>query len=333
MPISVRQPKQDDTRANLRFIEQPRPQVNEVDEVLAGLKQTPPRLSPKYFYDETGSGFFETITTLPEYYLTRTEASIFKDNIEEIVSALGVGDIIIEPGSGNCTKARRLLAAARPAAYVPIDISADFLREAATQTASDYPDTEVIAIAADFTQSWDFSDAIPAGRRIVFYPGSTLGNLDPVEARRFFARLAEVIGSDGGILLGIDLHKSAAVLEPAYDDAQGVTAAFNRNMLTVVNAHTGANFTPENWQHEARYNETAHRVEMALVAKSDQAVSIDDEVLSFARGAEIRTEHSHKYTAEMLDELAANSGLVVSHQWLDAEKLFCVALMEPAPKP
>ena len=316
--------------SNLRFIQTERPLVDETLEVLASLSEELPRLSPKYFYDSRGSELFEEITVLPEYYLTRSEAEIFDRHLDDIAQALGSGDIIIEPGSGNCGKVRPLLKRAAPSAYIPIDIAGDFLWAAAANTALEHPNLGVTAIAADFTQSWTFLEEIPKGRRIVFYPGSTLGNFDPSAQQDFIRQLAQVVGTQGGILLGVDLHKDSATLQRAYDDAAGVTAAFNRNMLAVVNARTGANFELKEWRHQARYNSEMRRIEMELVAQSTQTVTIGDQTLKFSEGAIIRTEHSHKFTMASIQDLAAAAAMTVTHHWLDSNARFCLALLQNA---
>jgi L-histidine N-alpha-methyltransferase len=314
--------------SNLRFIQTERPLIDETLEVVASLSEELPRLSPKYFYDSRGSELFEEITALPEYYLTRSEAEIFDRHLAEIAQALGSGDIIIEPGSGNCSKVRPLLTQAAPSAFIPIDIAGDFLWAAAANIALEHPNLAVTAIAADFTQSWTFLEDIPEGRRIVFYPGSTLGNFDPDAQQDFIRQLAEVVGTQGGILLGVDLHKDSATLQRAYDDAAGVTAAFNRNMLAVVNARTGSNFEPKAWRHQARYNSEMRRIEMELVAQSTQSVTIGDQTLKFSEGAIIRTEHSHKFTMNSIRDLAAAGGMTLTHHWLDSHNRFCLALLQ-----
>jgi dimethylhistidine N-methyltransferase len=314
--------------SNLRFIQTERPLIDETLEVVASLSGELPRLSPKYFYDSRGSELFEEITALPEYYLTRSEAEIFDRHLAEIAQALGSGDIIIEPGSGNCSKVRPLLTQAAPSAFIPIDIAGDFLWAAAANIALEHPNLAVTAIAADFTQSWTFLEDIPEGRRIVFYPGSTLGNFDPDAQQDFIRQLAEVVGTQGGILLGVDLHKDSATLQRAYDDAAGVTAAFNRNMLAVVNARTGSNFEPKAWRHQARYNSEMRRIEMELVAQSTQSVTIGDQTLKFSEGAIIRTEHSHKFTMNSIRDLAAAGGMTLTHHWLDSHNRFCLALLQ-----
>ena len=298
-------------------------------EVLDGLTQDQPRLSPKFFYDSAGSVLFESITQLPEYYPTRVEAEVFTAFMDEMAVAMGEGDVLIEPGSGNCAKARPLLEAARPAAFVPIDIAGDFLFTSAASVAEDFPDVAVIALAADFTGDWPFSEEIPEGRRVVFYPGSTLGNLEPHEAVAFLRQLGEIVDGNGGVLLGLDLHKDAATLEAAYDDSQGVTAEFNRNSLKVVNDATGANFAPEHWKHEAVYNVSEQRIEMYLVSTDEQRVRIGDTELQFGHGDRIHTESSYKYTRAGLEKLAAEAGFSVSHFWTDPGARFSVSYLSP----
>lgn len=318
-----------DEPSNLRFIETSRPVVDETREVVASLSEQPPRLSPKYFYDSQGSELFEAITELPEYYLTRAEAEIFGRHLDEIVEALGVADVIIEPGSGNCSKVLPLLERALPHTFVPIDIAGNFLWEAAKDVARQLPELSVTAIAADFTRDWTFTQAIPAGHRIVFYPGSTLGNFEPDAQRDFITQLARVVGARGAILLGIDLHKDGVTLQQAYDDTAGVTAAFNRNILRVVNERAGADFKPDQWRHEARYNPDLRRIEMDLIAESEDAISVGGQGFVFPPGAAIRTEHSYKFTLEDIQHLAAHAGLSLAEHWLDNQSRFCLALLVP----
>jgi len=313
--------------SNLFFIDTEREAVDECEATLQSLTEVPPRISPKYFYDSRGSTLFEGITELPEYYLTRAEAEIFRDHGEAIAAVIRPGDTLIEPGSGNCEKVRHLLAYASPGSYVPIDIAGDFLLDAASRIALEWPSLEVTAVAADFTQAWTFEDQLPAGRRVMFYPGSTLGNFEPEAQRSFIQRLSRIIGGDGGILLGVDLHKDATLLQQAYDDSAGVTAAFNRNMLRVVNDQLGADFQPEQWHHEARYNPRERRIEMDLVAGTAQQVSLGGQVLEFPAGSAIRTEHSYKFTLDDLSKLAAASNLRLAQHWLDTGNRFCLAFL------
>ena len=212
------------------------------EEILDGLSRRQKVINPKFFYDQRGSELFDEITRLPEYYPTRTEIAILTRHREAISEACGSGCLLIEPGSGSCEKARLLLDTLRPTAYVPIDISADFLRQAALQLGQEYPWLRIQAVCADFNNSWSFVDDLPAGKRVIFYPGSTIGNLEPEAAQRFLRRVRDIVGADGGALIGVDLHKSEARLNAAYNDSQGITADFNRNALTQVNALLGAKF-------------------------------------------------------------------------------------------
>ena len=312
---------------NLEFTDTGQTVIDERRALLATLAETPPRISPKYFYDSRGSELFEAITRLPEYYLTRAEAEIFNQHAREIAAVITPGDTLIEPGSGNCEKVRHLLQHTQPGAYVPIDIAGAFLLEAATQIARDWPALQVHAVAADFTQPWTFGNLLPGGRRIIFYPGSTLGNFEPDAQTAFIQRLSQTIGGNGGILLGVDLHKDSRTLQRAYDDSAGVTADFNRNMLRVVNAQLGSDFDPDAWRHEARYNDVQRRIEMDLVASSPQRITLGEAALEFHEGDAIRTEHSYKFTLEGIQSIAESGGLHLERHWQDSAGQFCVAFL------
>ena len=293
-------------------------------EILAGLGEPQKRLDPKWFYDERGSQLFDRITRLPEYYPTRTEMDILREHSGAIAECCGVDSLLIEPGSGSSEKARLLLDDLQPAAYVPIDISADFLRESALGLAREYPWLDLYAICADFNGGWDYLDDLPAQRRLVFYPGSTIGNLEPAQAEAFLRRIGEVVGSDGGLLVGVDTHKDTATLDAAYNDSAGVTAAFNRNMLRRLNELLGANFDEESFTHRAFYNTDLRRIEMHLVAREAQQVHCAGEVLEFAAGESLHTENSYKYAPRDFAELAGRAGLTMERSWLDDRGLFSV---------
>jgi dimethylhistidine N-methyltransferase len=298
-------------------------------EILEGLRAPRKSINPKYFYDERGSRLFEAITRLPEYYPTRTEARILSDNAAAIASACGPDCLLIEPGSGNCEKVRYLLDAVAPKAYVPIDISADFLQQAARDLAGDYPGLAIHAVCADFSAAWQATPSLPAGRRIIFYPGSTIGNLQPDEAREFLAGLQSWMGSAGGALVGVDLHKSAAVLNAAYNDSEGITAEFNLNILRHINTVVDAEFDPDDFQHRAFYDSDRQRIEMHLVSRRDQSVPCNGATIELARGETIQTEYSYKYTVPGFQELASSAGLTVRQSWLDDRELFSVHYLEP----
>lgn len=297
-------------------------------EILAGLQAKNKKIDPKWFYDAAGSALFEQITQLPEYYPTRTEIGILKQNRAAISACCGSNCVLIEPGSGNSEKARLLLDALRPAAYVPLDISADFLRETADQLGHDYPWLSINAICADFSQSWLFTESLPEGRRVVFYPGSTIGNLEPAEARDFLNRVRELIGGDGGLLIGVDLHKSSDRLHAAYNDDSGITARFNLNVLSHINAVLDADFDTGRFYHRAFYNTDERRIEMHLVSEREQSVSCADQDIRFENGESIHTENSYKYTVDDFAALAASAGLARRQSWLDDDNLFSVHYFE-----
>lgn len=297
-------------------------------EILAGLRRQPRSIPPKYFYDERGSKLFDAITRTTEYYPTRTEVLILQQYAGEIAKRLGTGSLLIEPGGGSCSKVRILLEDLQPCVYVPMDISRDHLRLAAEKMSVDYPWLEVHAACADFTRTVALPDEMPAGRRVAFFPGSSIGNFHPIGAQRFLANIAQLVGSDGSLLIGVDLKKDKKVLEAAYNDSQGMTAAFNLNLLEHVNRVLGANFNLSNWRHLAFYNEKHGRIEMHLQSKKIQTVTIEAESFEFDRDETIHTENSYKYSIEEFASLARRSGFVVDCVWTDAEQLFSVHLLK-----
>lgn len=301
-------------------------------DILSGLAASQKRLNPMWFYDERGSQLFDEITRLPEYYPTRTEVGILRDNAQAIAACCGAGCVLIEPGSGSSDKVRLLLDSLRPSAYVPVDISADFLRAAASGLGVDYPWLPVHAVCADFNAGWDFLADVPAGRRVVFYPGSTIGNLEPDAARAFLATLADIIGEDGGALVGVDTHKETAVLDAAYNDAAGVTAAFNLNVLRRLNELLDADFDEERFRHHAFYNEDRRRIEMHLISAGPQRVASRDSHFDFADGETIHTECSYKYSPADFAALADSAGLAIEKSWFDAGRLFSVHFLTRHPR-
>lgn len=292
--------------------------------ILRGLESSPKRLNPMWLYDERGSQLFDEITRQPEYYPTRTELAILRDNATAISGCSGEGCVLVEPGSGSSDKVRLLLDALRPSAYVPVDISADFLRDAAAGLGADYPWLPVHAVCADFNAGWDFLADVPGGKRVVFYPGSTIGNLEPEAARSFLTTLAAVIGEDGGALVGVDTHKETPLLDAAYNDAAGVTAAFNRNVLRRMNELLDADFDEARFRHHAFYDEEKRRVEMHLVSDGEQRVTAGGRPIRFADGETIHTECSYKYSPSAFADLADSAGLAIQHSWLDADNKFSV---------
>ena len=295
-------------------------------EILNGLSEQQKRLSPKFFYDERGSELFDEITRLPEYYPTTTERGIMDDCVAEIADLVGVEASIIEFGAGSSAKIRQLLSSLHePAVYVPVDISRDFLVAAAEDLAADFPDLEILPVAADFTQPFDLpSPKIMPRRNIVFFPGSTIGNFEPSAALSLLQVMYQEAGADGGLLIGVDLQKDASVLERAYDDPAGVTAEFNLNMLRHINQAFDADFDIERFEHVSLYNEDVGRIEMYLESVGDQVVNVSGRSFSFADGERILTEHSYKYTVDGFTALAAKAGFSVERVWTDERQYFAV---------
>lgn len=299
-------------------------------DLLAGLRARPRTIPSKYFYDERGSALFEQICELPEYYLTRTELAVLRESAAEIAALLGPRCLLIEYGSGSSTKARLLLDRLEaPAGYVPIDVSGEHLRALAASVADDYPELEVTPLVADFTGPLRLPPHPSEARRIVSFPGSTIGNLTPDEARELLAGIASLIGSDGAALIGVDLAKRRAILEPAYDDAAGITAEFNRNVLWHANRALGADFDPSCYAHCAIVNEAEGRMEMHLEALRPQVVTVAGERFEIEAGERIRTEYSYKYSVERFSKLARSAGLSVVRTWTDEARFFAVHYLEP----
>lgn len=306
------QPTQDDFRAA----------------VLAGLSRPDKALPCRFLYDAQGSILFDRICELPEYYPTRTETGILRRSASEIATHVGRAAQVVELGSGSSTKIRILLEALdEPRAYVPIDISAEHLRGAAQAIQDDYPHLRVEAICADYGQAFDLPPS-QAGRRIGFYPGSTIGNLTPEAARNFLALWADRLGRGAGMIVGVDLRKSPDILEPAYDDAQGVTAAFSLNLLARANRELGADFDLGQFRHEARYLADEGRIAIHLRALSDQAVRIGGRTFAFAEGERIHIEDSWKYSLDGFRALALDAGFEPVDCWVDADSLFSVHLLD-----
>jgi dimethylhistidine N-methyltransferase len=309
---------------NVNFEDQHPTQGDVRLEILQGLHLPKKTINPKFFYDELGSQLFDQITRLPEYYPTRTETAILRRHCKDIASRCGPGCIFIEPGSGSSEKVRILLDELRPEAYVPLDISAKFLQQSALQLGLEFPWLQIHAICADFGHNWTMSRDLPAGKRVVFYPGSTIGNLEPAAAIAFLTRMHDWIGVGGGALLGVDLHKSTDVLNAAYNDSAGITAAFNLNILDRINRLLPAEFKPEKFAHKAFYNQEQQRIEMHLVSLCSQAVPCGKETIEFYEDETIHTENSYKYTVQGFTELAGKAGLAVQTTWLDENELFSV---------
>lgn len=298
-------------------------------DVLAGLSQANKTLPCKYFYDATGSRLFDAICELEEYYPTRTELSILQADAPAIAAAIGPGRALVEYGSGSSVKTRLLLdRLVEPAGYVPVDVSREHLLAAAAAIAADYPGLRVTPVCADFTRPFALPPGL-AGRPVVYFPGSTIGNFEPAGARALLRQIAALPGCAGAVV-GIDLQKPVAVLEAAYNDARGVTAAFNLNLLARINRELGADFALDRFVHRAHYDTRHHRVEMRLVSRFDQEVRIADRAFTFAAGEAILTEMSHKYTLDGFADMALESGLRRERAWTDADRRFAVVLLRQA---
>jgi dimethylhistidine N-methyltransferase len=298
-------------------------------ELSAGLRQPKAQIAPKFFYDALGSRLFEAITELPEYYPTRTEAAIFTEHLAAIGQALGTGFTLIDLGCGSCIKAGRLFhAGVLPARYVAVDISVDFLRDSLNNLKRELPGIEMTGLGLDFTDDLALPGDLPMERRMFFYPGSSIGNFSPPEAGRFLKRLAGQIDATGGLLIGVDLIKDSALLDAAYDDPLGVTAAFNRNLLRHVNARLDADFAIGDWQHVAFYNAADARIEMHLEARRALAVRWHDgageHARQFAAGERIHTENSYKYSPTGFAELLASAGFADIQVWTDPRAWFAL---------
>jgi dimethylhistidine N-methyltransferase len=295
-------------------------------DVLRGLSGPVRTLPCKYFYDAAGSALFERITELDEYYLTRTELAIMRQHVAEMAGLVGEGCLLVEYGSGSSTKTRLLLDHLRePVGYVPIDLSEEPLRLAAGKIAADYPRVEVLPLCADFTQTLELSvPRRPPARRVVYFPGSTIGNFTPEETVLLLRQTATLCGSGGAMLLGADLQKDRHVLDAAYNDRHGITAAFNLNLLVRINRELGADFRTDEFTHSAFYNAAEGRIEMHLVSRREQQVHVGGATFAFTAGDTIRTEYSYKYRLRDLQELAEAAGFEVERFWTDDREYFSV---------
>ena len=295
-------------------------------EALTGLQSFEKTLPCKYFYDERGSQLFDRICGLPEYYPTRTEAGIMQNHSQEMAALFGPDCLLVEYGSGSSTKTRILLDhLPHLAGYVPMDISREHLHRTAADLALAYPHLDILPLCADYTADFDLPIARrPVHSRAVYFPGSTIGNFHRDQAETFLKRIATVCEAGGGLLIGVDLKKPAAVLEPAYDDAQGVTAAFNLNLLRRINEELGADFDLDQFAHRAFYNALAGRIEMHLMSLKSQTVHLGGEAIAFEEEETIVTECSYKYSLAGFAAMASEAGLTVQKVWTDPEQKFSV---------
>ncbi len=301
-------------------------------QILEGLRSGQKWISPKYFYDERGSELFDEICRLPEYYPTRTELALMDRHLDEIARLVGPRASVIEFGAGSNVKVRKLLDSLdRPAAYVPVEISADYLVRQAEELARDYPDVHVQPVFADFTRPFELPEhPVTPERNLVFFPGSTIGNFTRPQAADLLEVMKLEAGAGGALLIGVDLRKDPAVLHAAYNDSQGVTAAFNLNVLERFNRELGANFDLANFRHEAIYDRSEGRIEMRLVSARPQLVAIAGTAIPFAANEHIITEYSHKYSVDEFAALAEGAGFNAGRTWIDDDSLFSIHYMTVA---
>ena len=303
-----------------------------LSDVLVGLRGEQKTLPCKYLYDERGSRLFEDICELAEYYPTRTELGIMDTSVHDMAKHLGEAVLLIEYGSGNSRKTRLLLDAMRaPVGYVPIDISREILKESASAIEKRFPGLEVFPICADYLMPLNIPEpGVPVARRMVYFPGSTIGNFEPDEALGFLKRVASQVGQGGGILIGVDLKKDSDVLTRAYDDGEGVTAAFNRNLLARINRELGSDFPEQNFRHAAVWNEDQGRIEMHLIAAEACAVTFGSVSIAFYAGESIVTEYAYKYEVEQFQSLASKAGFTPQALWTDPRNMFSVHYLDVA---
>ncbi|MFT3802068.1 MAG: L-histidine N(alpha)-methyltransferase [Burkholderiaceae bacterium] len=299
-------------------------------ELLEGLCAPSPFIGSKFFYDELGSRLFTAITGLDEYYPTRTEAAILRTHAAEIGAAVGAGRCtLIDLGAGDCEKAAGLFRTLRPAQYAAVDISADYLRQSLQRLRARFPELPMVGVEADFSAALALPAEVSRSARLFFYPGSSIGNFHPDQARGFLAGLRAQLDGDGGLLIGVDLVKDPRMLEAAYDDALGVTAAFNLNVLRNANRIAGTDFALADWRHVARYDVGRHRIEMYLEARREVRLRWPGGSRSFEAGTRIHTENSYKYRPEDFQRLLGEAGFDVQRCWTDADRWFAVMLARP----
>ena len=291
---------------------------------------TPKAIPPKFFYDKRGSELFDAICELPEYYQTRTEMRILRSCVAELVEHIGPDCLLVELGSGASKKVRLLLEQLRPSSYLGVDISKEFLLSSTQTLATDYPWLDVHAACVDFSHSLDIPQCETFDHKVTFFPGSSIGNFDPEDAINLLRRIAEMMNRNGYLLIGVDLKKDANILNAAYNDASGVTAEFNLNLLSRIRDELDSDINPALFSHTAFYNAEKGRIEMHLVSKHSQSVRIEDKLFEFSKGETIHTENSYKYTVDEFAELAMSAGFQQQQVWTDESSLFSVQLLKTA---
>jgi dimethylhistidine N-methyltransferase len=301
-----------------------------LEDVVAGLSQNQKTLPSKYFYDQRGSKLFDDICELDEYYLTRTESSLMEDRVSEIASVIGPNALLVEYGSGSSSKTRLLLRnLTRPAGYVPIDISGEYLAQVGISLRAEFPNINVMPVVADFTKPFVFpTTSDRESRTMIYFPGSTIGNFRREEAIRLLAGMADSAGTDGGILIGVDLDKNRDLLHAAYNDSRGITAEFNLNVLNRINKELGGGFDLSKFQHRAVFNDSRSCIEMHLVSTQRQTVNVCKYTFEFEENESVLTEYSHKYTVESFRQMASEAGLGARNIWTDADNMFAVMYLE-----
>lgn len=299
-------------------------------EVLDGLRATPKTLPAALFYDARGAALFEEITQLPEYYLTRSEHEILEKHAANLAALVGPNAALIEFGSGAALKVRYLLSAlTNAAAYVPMDVSREQLYEVAAERSLEFPDVPIMPVWADYHEPFTLPDLAPDVRRVGFFPGSTIGNMEPEQASEFLLRIRETVGDNGGLILGVDRRKDPRILHAAYNDKAGVTAEFNLNVLSHLNREYDATFSKAAFRHRAFFNDAASRIEMHLEAVTAQHVRVSGQSVNFAVGETVRTEYSYKYDRKMLDAVVSAGGFKVVELFTDQRQWFWLAWLEP----
>jgi dimethylhistidine N-methyltransferase len=303
-----------------------------LSDVVEGLSQNRKTLPSKYFYDERGSKLFDDICELDEYYVTRTETALIQQQVGDIAAAVGSNALLVEYGSGSSLKTRLLLRnLIAPAGYVPIDISGDYLSQVGHSLQAEFPHIEIMPVVADFTKSFEVpSPTSKESRRVIYFPGSTIGNFRREDAMALLVGMAENAGAYGGVLIGVDLDKDRDVLRAAYNDSQGVTAEFNLNVLKRINDELGGTFDLSKFKHEAVFNDGRSCIEMHLISTERQTANVCKYSFEFEENESVLTEYSHKYTIHAFGEMANEAGLNVKNVWTDANNMFAVMYLERA---
>ncbi|ODB96721.1 L-histidine N(alpha)-methyltransferase [Candidatus Thiodiazotropha endoloripes] len=298
------------------------------DAVVQGLSKRQKSIPPKFFYDKRGSELFDQICQQPEYYLPTVERLMLDQYVAEIADLAGQGRVLIEPGAGSASKVRLLLDALQPSAFVPMDISFEYLKTSATELAEEYPWLSIRAACVDYTHSLPVPENVPVGPRLLFFPGSSLGNFNKQEACKFLRLVHTTVGSGGMLLIGVDTKKNYGVLNAAYNDAAGLTAKFNLNLLYRVQNELKADLNPDNFAHKAFYNTEAGRIEMHLISKLKHTLRLDGHEFKFEEGEYLHTENSYKYSPEEFISMAAMNGFKSLRYWVDDQGLFAIYLLQ-----